>query len=110
MTVLIVAAGLLWYDRQVFRPAQQIGLIDVGEVYRIKEREFSELVTKGDGEADRARALALAEQFAKVLPQALQELPRDCGCLVLLRTAVAADTPNTVDLTDLLKRKVGIVP
>ena len=109
-TVLAVAAGLAWYDRQVFRPSQRYGLVDVNEVYRIKEREWTELLTKGQGDADRAKALALAEQFSKVFPRALQELSRDCRCVVFVRSALASDGPDTVDMTDLLKRKVGILP
>ena len=43
---------------------------------------------------------------AQRLPLALEELPRDCGCLVVLKAAVAGPTPNTVDLTAALRRKV----
>jgi hypothetical protein len=107
--IVVVGAALLAYDRVVVRPAQVIGVIDLGEVYRIKEREFTETVTKaGASDLERQKALAMAEQFAKVLPQAIDELPGDCRCLVLLRTALAAHTPNTVDLTPHLKRKLGI--
>ena len=48
----------------------------------------------------------MAKTFAQRLPAALDELPRECGCLVLLKTAVAGPTPNTVDLTARLRRKV----
>ena len=40
------------------------------------------------------------------MPIALQELPRDCGCLVVLKSAVAGPTPQMVDLTALLRSKV----
>ena len=49
-----------------------------------------------------------AEAFARALPQALEELPQECGCLVLLRNAIAANTPAMIDLTPALKRKVGL--
>ncbi|MHB1333096.1 MAG: hypothetical protein ACYCY1_10905 [Sulfuriferula sp.] len=105
-TAFVVAIALLAYDRMVVRPAQLIGVVDVGEVYRLKEAEFTQIVTKTTSEDDRQKALLMARQFAQRLPLALEELPRDCHCLVIVRTAVAGVPPNTVDLTALLKRKV----
>ena len=79
------------------------------EVYRLKEKEFTDLVTKaGASETDKDKAMAGAEAFARALPQALEELPQECGCLVLLRNAIAATTPAMIDLTPALKRKVGL--
>ena len=69
----------------------------------------TDLVTKaGASESDKDKAMAGAEAFARALPQALEELPQECGCLVLLRNAIAANTPATIDLTPALKRKVGL--
>ncbi len=109
VTLLVVAAALAAYDRLVLRPALRIGVIDVAEVVRLKEREFTELITKvGSTEGERQKALDLAAEFARALPRALEELPGECDCLVLVRSAVVADTPNTVELTGLLKGKLGI--
>ena len=105
-TFVIVALSLLAYDRFVMRPAQQIGIVDLGEVYRAKEAEFGQMLAKSGSEEERQRALVMAQQFAQRLPLALEELPRDCGCLVVLKSAVAGSTPNSVDLTSLLKKKV----
>ena len=107
-TGFIVAIALLAYDRLVVRPAQLIGVVDVGEVYRLKEAEFTQLVTKTTSEDERQKALAMARQFAQRLPPALDELSHDCHCLVLVRTSVAGVPPNAVDLTALLKRKVAL--
>jgi predicted alpha/beta hydrolase family esterase len=110
VTLVVVAAALAAYDRWVLRPALVIGVVDVAEVYRAKEAEFTEILTKTlsqpHSEDDRQKALAMAKTFAQRLPAALDELPRECGCLVLLKTAVAGPTPNTVDLTAQLRRKV----
>ena len=107
-TMFLVAIALLAYDRLVARPAQLIGIVDVGEVYRLKEAEFTQQVTKITSEDERQKALAIARQFAQRLPLALEELSRDCHCLVLVRTSVAGVPPNAVDLTSLLKRKVEL--
>ncbi len=107
-TVFIVAIALLAYDRVVVRPARQIGIVDVGEVYRLKEAEFTQIVTRSASDDERQKALLIARQFAQRLPLALEELPRDCGCLVVIRSAVAGMPPNAIDLTALLKRKVDV--
>ena len=106
LSLLMVAAGLALYDRIVVRPALVIGVVDVAEVYRAKEAEFTQILTKTTLEEDRQKALLMARAFAQRLPIALEELPRDCGCLVVLKSAIAGPTPHTVDLTPLLRRKV----
>lgn len=107
-TVFVVALALFAYDRNVVRPRQLIGVVDVGEVYRLKEAEFTKIVTGSASEDDRQKALLMAHQFAQRLPVALEQLPRDCGCLVIVRTAIAGAPPNAVDLTALLKHKVEL--
>jgi hypothetical protein len=106
LSILIVAAGLALYDHTVIRPALVIGMVDVAEVYRAKETEFTQLLTRTTLDEDRQKALLMARAFAQRLPVALEELPRDCGCLVVLKSAVAGPTPHTLDLTPLLRRKV----
>jgi len=105
--LLIVLGTLAAYDRAVVRPAQRVGVVDVGEVYRQKEAEFTQLLTRATNDADREKAFALARSFSQRLPAALEELPRDCACLVVLKSAVAGRTPRTVDLTALLQQKLG---
>jgi hypothetical protein len=104
--LLIVLGALAAYDRAVVRPAQRVGVVDVGEVYRQKEAEFTQLLTRATNDADREKAFALARSFSQRLPAALEELPRDCACLVVLKSAVAGRTPRTVDLTSLLQQKL----
>jgi hypothetical protein len=106
VAVLVTACGLLAYDRLVVRPAQVIGVVDVAEIYRLKEAEFAALVTRGSSDADRQQAMDLASNFARRLPRALEELPADCRCLVVLKSALAGPSAHTLDLTALLKTKV----
>ena len=108
LTAAVVLLAIFVYDHFVIRPSLRIGVVDIAEVYRLKEREFADLVTKTGAEADRQKAFAMAEQFAKALPLALEELPQECNCLVLVKTAVPARTPHTIDMTALLKHKLGI--
>lgn len=106
--LFIVAIALFAYHHLVARPAQLVGVVDVGEVYRLKEAEFTQQVTKTATDDERQKALSMARQFAQRLPLALEELPRECQCLVLVRTSVTGTPPNAIDLTALLKRKVGL--
>ena len=51
-TLFVVAAALTAYDRLVLRPALVIGVVDVAEVYRAKEAEFTQILTKASSEED----------------------------------------------------------
>jgi hypothetical protein len=106
ISVLIAAASLTAYDHWVVRPALRVGIVDVGEVYRQKEAEFTLILTKAVSDDERQKAMLMARRFAQRLPAALDELPRECGCLVVLKSAVAGATPRAVDLTAHLKLKV----
>ena len=106
LSFLIVAAGLALYDRTVVRPALVIGMVDVAEVYRAKEAEFTQILTRTTLEEDRQKALLMARTFAQRLPVALEELPHDCNCLVVLKSAIAGPTPHILDLTPVLRKKV----
>jgi hypothetical protein len=106
VALVVASAALLGYDRLVVRPSLRIGIVDVSAVYRAKEAEFAQLL-KGSADADRDKALLLAREFARRLPQALEELPRECGCLVVIRSAVAGPSANSIDLTAALTRKLG---
>lgn len=103
----LVLSGIALYDRLVLRPALRIGVVDLSEVYRTKEAEFTQLLTKTGTEEERQKALAMARSFSQRLPAALDELPRECGCLVILKTAVAG-APHSIDLTPALRRKVEL--
>ena len=106
LALAIVGCSLAAYDRMVVRPAQRVGVVDVGEVYRQKEAEFTLILTQSGSDAEREKAFTLARTFSQRLPIALEELPRECGCLVVLKSALAGPTTRTVDLTAQLRRKV----
>jgi hypothetical protein len=106
ISLLLTSAGLMAYDRFVVRPAQRIGVVDVSEVYRLKEAEFATLITAGRSEDERQRAMEMASAFARRLPQALEELPLECNCLVVMKSALAGPTVHTIDLTPRLKAKL----
>lgn len=105
-TVLLVVAALAAYDRWVVRPALRVGVVDIAEVYREKEAEFTLILTRAGSDDERQRAMAMARAFSQRLPLALDDLPRECGCLVVLKSAIAGRTARTLDLTAHLRTKV----
>ena len=107
ISFLVAACCLLAYDRFVFRPSQVVGVVDLAEVYRTKETEFASLITASRTDDDRKRAMELATEFSKRLPIALDSLPAACRCLVVLKSAVAGSAHNVVDLTPLLRARLG---
>ena len=107
-TTFIVAIALSAYHRFVFNPAQRIGVVDVAEVYRAKEAQFAEQLTRGESEEQRQKALTMAREFAQRLPLALDELPRECNCLVVVKSTIVGSTEAVIDMTALLKQKVGL--
>ena len=109
VTLAIVALALVAYDRGVRRPAARIGLIDVGEVVRLKDARVIDVLTRaGTSEPERKAAVEFGSRFTNAFPQALDELTQECDCLVLARSAVAGLPPQAVDLTGALKQKVGL--
>lgn len=106
VSLIVVTGALLAYDRQVIRPARTIGVVDLADVYRVKEDEFSRRLTAARSEEERQATLQMARSFAQRLPVALETLPAECGCLVVLKASVAGTTPYTVDLTARLLQKV----
>lgn len=108
VSLVLVACGLTAYDRLLVQPSRLVGVVDIAEVYRLKETEFSKLLATGATEDGRRRAQALAVEFATRFPQALGELPGECRCLVMVSSAVVGRTEAVVDLTARLKSKVGV--
>jgi type IV secretory pathway protease TraF len=76
VSVLVTACGLLAYDRLVVRPAQVIGVVDVAEIYRLKEAEFAALMTRGNSDADRQQAMDLATSFARAVAPGTRGIAR----------------------------------
>ena len=99
VTLLIVALALVGYDRFVRRPATRVGLIDVGEVVRLKEARVLDVLTRAaatDGE--KKAAVDFGTRFAAVFPQALEELRRNatawCSPAARSRAATAGGGPD----------------
>ncbi len=107
-TLIVVALALAVYDRWIARPSLRIGVVDLNAVYREKEAEFTRRVTEARTDAERDQTMQAARAFAQRLPLALEALPEECQCLVLLSTAVVSPAVETNDLTPALRRGLAL--
>jgi len=106
LSAVFVLAYALW-----FAPgrAQQIAVLDVGELYRLKETQVAALLVKRDTtDADRALALQRASAFGLEVTSLIQSLPEECRCLILARGAVVGPAPHLPDLTPEVRRRLGL--
>jgi hypothetical protein len=105
VTLIAVTLGIGLYHRTVLQPALVVGVVDVAEVYRAKEAEFTRMLTASRTEQEREQARAMVQRFSHRLAVALSELPKECGCPVVLKTSLIG-APQSLDLTAALRRKV----
>lgn len=104
----ILGGGLYVYHQRVVAPGQRFGVIDVAEIWRVKEKQFAEAMAGAAAGPEQAKAMQIAGEFSQRLPGALEELARECACLVLARSAVVVQGGHAVDLTPALMAKVGL--
>ena len=106
LSALIILAYALW-----FAPAAspRLAVLDVGELYRLKETQVAKVLVKLDvSEADRALALQRASAFGLEMTNLIQSLSEECHCLVLARGAVVGPAPLLPDLTPDVRRRLGL--
>ena len=105
-SAVLLAIYHVWYAGHA---GQKIATLDIAEIYRLKESEFSAILMKpGASEAERAQAIERARAFGAELAALTQSLPRECGCVVLTKAAVVGGGANVPDLTPIVKRRFGL--
>ena len=105
--------AVIAYDQSRAGAGACVAVVDVAAAHRWKEAQFTALLTQPGTDARTAPgAPQLAAEFARELPQALDDIAAECRCLLLAR-AVLAGPPEHVathvaDLTVTLKQKLGM--
>jgi hypothetical protein len=92
-------------------PAQppRLAVLDVGEIYRLKEMQVTAVLMKGDAtEEERSSALKAAGAFGNEVTNLLRALHEECQCLVLARGAVIGQPLALPDLTLDVRRRLGL--
>ena len=106
LTLALLSAYANW-----FAPARApaLAVLDVGELYRLKESEVASTLLKQNlSEDERAAALKRAAQFGSEVSKLIQSLPEECRCLVLARGAVIGAAPLLPDLTASVRQRLGL--
>lgn len=87
----------------------RLAVLDVAELYRLKEREIAAVLIKTDAiEADRLNALKRASEFGTQITTLIEQLPAECGCLILARGAIVGSSTTLPDLTPTARQRLGL--
>lgn len=106
LSAACIAAYALWFATGSAKP---IAVLDVGELYRLKESQVAALLVKPNTtDADRVLALQGASAFGLEVTRLIQALPEECRCLILARGAVVGSAPQLPDLTPDVRRRLGL--
>jgi hypothetical protein len=86
-----------------------LAVLDVAELYRLKELQVAAALVKRDAsDEERDDALRRAAGFGTEVSTVLQALPSECRCIVLARGAVMGSEPLLRDLTPDVRRRLGL--
>ena len=89
--------------------APRFAVLDVGELYRLKESQVTAVLMKRDAtEEERTTALKTAGSFGNEVTSLLQTLHDECRCLVLARGAVIGQPQALPDLTPDVRKRLGL--
>jgi hypothetical protein len=84
-------------------------VLDVAELYRLKEREVAAVLMKPDATPDeRHAALKRAQAFGANLTALIEHLPAQCRCLIVARGAVIGSAAHLPDLTPSVRQRLGL--
>jgi hypothetical protein len=106
VSAALLAAYAIWIGPS---RAPRLAVLDVAELYRLKEREIAAVLVKRDAsEADRLNALQGASQFGTQITTLIEQLPAECDCLILARGAIAGSGTALPDLTPAVRQRLGL--
>jgi hypothetical protein len=110
MNAVLSAAMIGIYASWIAPPsAPKLAVLDVAELYRLKESQVAALLVKPDAtDAGRAAILKSVHGFGTEVTRLLQVLPEECRCLILARGALIGQDMQLPDLTPDARRRLGL--
>lgn len=103
----VMLIGQLVYHQWFSKPLQRVVTVDLNEVLGLKQIQLTMQATKpGATDSDRAAAYDAIGQFGKDIESTLNDMQRDCNCLLVVRAAVLKG--QNEDLTNELKKRLGL--
>jgi hypothetical protein len=102
-----VAACLALVAGEALRPAPlRLATLNVAQLFAERQAALVTLATEEAGQGGATRAVELARHFGQRLEAEVRALPRECGCVVLVRGAVVS-SDALPDYTDLVRTRLG---
>ena len=106
MSVALISSYALWIAPS--RPPR-LALLDVAELYRLKEREVAAILLQRDAtEEARTQALKRASGFALEVTALIEQLPTECRCVILARGAIIGSADTLPDMTPAVRHRLGL--
>lgn len=103
LTVGLIAIYHFW----LARPSAGFAVVDIASVVRVKEAEFTALLSRPEvSDKERMAAYQLVSRMGPEIERAVGELQKECACTIIVKSAVIAGAAE--DLTPRLKEKLGI--
>ena len=110
LNAVVSAAFLLVYALWLSPPPPpKLAVLDVAELYRLKETQVAALIVRRDAtDEDRLAAIKRAHAFGAEVTAMIQALPEECRCLVFARGALVSNDSVLPDLTPEVRRRLGL--
>jgi hypothetical protein len=97
------------YHFWLAKPTAGFAVVDLASVVKIKETEFTTLLSRPNvSDEDRKAAYLMVRRIGPAIEHAVDRLQKDCGCTIVVKSAVIAGPAE--DLTPRLKAMLGMSP
>jgi hypothetical protein len=109
MALLVSTVTLAAYHFWLAKPTAGLAVVDLASVVKIKETEFTTLLSRPNvSDEDRKAAYLMVSRIGPAIEHAVDRLQKDCGCTIVVKSAVIAGPAE--DLTPRLKAMLGMSP
>lgn len=109
MALFVTTVTLAAYHFWLAKPTAGFAVVDLASVVKIKETEFTTLLSRPNvSDEDRKAAYLIVSRIGPAIEHAVDRLQKDCGCTIVVKSAVIAGPAE--DLTPHLKAMLGMSP
>lgn len=109
MALLVSTVTLAAYQFWLAKPSAGFAVVDLASVVKIKETEFTTLLSRPNvSDEDRKAAYLMVSRIGPAIERAVDRLQKECSCTIVVKSAVIAGPAE--DLTPRLKAMLGMSP
>lgn len=107
MALLVTTVTLAAYHLWLAKPTAGFAVLDLASVVKIKETEFTTLLSRPNvSDEDRKAAYLIVRRIGPAIERAVDRLQKECRCTIVVKSAVIAGPAE--DLTPRLKAMLGM--